>query len=99
MKFIKDYLEKRKRKKIQNQIADLLEKAYQFQRNGKLREYAELIKQVEELELYFDSANQTQTLNPRLTTGTIPALLIMMVWEIKVAFHQERKSNGQTASR
>ena len=61
MKFIKDYLEKRKRKKIQNQIADLLEKAYQFQRNGKLREYAELIKQVEELELYFDSANQSDT--------------------------------------
>ena len=61
MQFINDYLEKRKRKKIQNQIADLLEKAYQFQRNGKLREYAELIKQVEELELYFDSVNQSAT--------------------------------------
>jgi hypothetical protein len=53
MKFIKDYFENRKRKKIQNQIASLLEKGYQLQRNGKLREYAELMKQVEELELHF----------------------------------------------
>ena len=48
-----DYFENRKRKKIQNQIATLLEKGYQLQRNGKLREYAELMKQVEELELHF----------------------------------------------
>tara|TARA_B100000989_G_scaffold46334_2_gene29929 strand:+ start:14264 stop:14545 length:282 start_codon:yes stop_codon:yes gene_type:complete len=53
MKFIKDYFENRKRKKIQNQIATLLEKGYQLQRNGKLREYAELMKQVEELEMHF----------------------------------------------
>ena len=53
MKFIKDYFENRKRKKIQNQIATLLEKGYQLQRNGKLREYAELMKQVEELEIHF----------------------------------------------
>ena len=48
MKFIKNYFENRKRKKIQNQIAALLERGYQLQRNGKLREYAELMKQVEE---------------------------------------------------
>ena len=53
MKFIKDYFQNRKTKKIQNQIAALLEKGYQLQRNGKLREYAELMKQVEELELHF----------------------------------------------
>ena len=58
MKFIKDYFEKRKRKKIQNQIASLLEKAYQLQRNGKLREYAELIKEVEELELHFVTSDE-----------------------------------------
>ena len=58
MKFIKDYFENRKRKKIQNQIADLLEKAYQLQRNGKLREYAELIKQVEKLELHFVTSDE-----------------------------------------
>ena len=53
MKFIKNYFQNRKRKKIQNQIAALLEKGYQLQRNGKLREYAELMKQVEELEINF----------------------------------------------
>ena len=53
MKFIKNYFENRKRKKIQNQIATLLDKGYQLQRNGKLREYAELMKQVEELEMHF----------------------------------------------
>ena len=58
MKFIKDYFENRKKKKIQNQIASLLEKGYQLQRNGKLREYAELMKQVEELELHFTTDNE-----------------------------------------
>ena len=53
MKFIKEYFENRKRKKIQNEIATLLDKGYQLQRNGKLREYAELMKQVEELEMHF----------------------------------------------
>ena len=56
MKFIKDYFENRKTKKIQNQIATLLEKGYQLQRNGKLREYAEVMKQVEELEMHFVTA-------------------------------------------
>ena len=72
MKFIKDYFENRKRKKIQNQIADLLEKAYQLQRNGKLREYAELIKQVEELELHFAASDeQSDKANSLDNTGSI----------------------------
>ena len=50
MKFLKDYFQKRKLKKIRAQIAKLLEQAVQFQRNGKLKEYADAIKEVDELE-------------------------------------------------
>ena len=50
MKFITDFLNKRKENKISNKIATLQERAMQYQRNGNLREYANIIKQIEELE-------------------------------------------------
>ena len=54
MKFITDFLNKRKENKIAKKIATLQERAMQYQRNGDLREYANIIKQIEELE---ESAN------------------------------------------
>ena len=54
MKFITDFLNKRKENKIAKKIATLQERAMQYQRNGNLREYANIIKQIEELE---ESAN------------------------------------------
>ena len=63
MKFIKDFFRKRKRKKVENQIATLLKRGTQLQRNGKLREYAQLMKEVEELELYFTADDKPKTNN------------------------------------
>ena len=54
MKFITDFLNKRKENKIAKKIATLQERAMQYQRNGDLREYANIVKQIEELE---NSAN------------------------------------------
>ena len=54
MKFITDFLNKRKENKIAKQIATLQERAMQYQRNGNLREYANIVKQIEQLE---ESAN------------------------------------------
>ena len=54
MKFITDFLNKRKENKIAKKIATLQERAMQYQRNGDLREYANIVKQLEELE---ESAN------------------------------------------
>ena len=50
MKFITDFLNKRKESNIAKKIATLQERAMQLQRNGNLREYANIIKQIEELE-------------------------------------------------
>ncbi len=50
MKFITDGWNKRKENKIAKKIATLQERAMQYQRNGNLREYANIIKQIEELE-------------------------------------------------
>ena len=50
MKFITDFLNKRKESKIAKKIATLQERAMRYQRNGNLREYANIIKQIEELE-------------------------------------------------
>ena len=50
MKFITDFLNKRKENKIAKKIATLQERAMQYKRNGDLREYANIIKQIEELE-------------------------------------------------
>jgi|TARA_R100000455_G_C6239784_1_gene99023 uncharacterized coiled-coil DUF342 family protein len=54
MKFITDFLNKRKENKVAKKIATLQERAMQYQRNGNLREYANIVKQIEELE---ESAN------------------------------------------
>ena len=54
MKFITDFLNKRKENKIAKKIATLQERAMHYQRNGDLREYANIVKQIEELE---ESAN------------------------------------------
>ena len=50
MKFIKDYFEKRKQRKLANRIAVLQEQAMIYQRNGNLREYAAVMKEIETLE-------------------------------------------------
>ena len=55
MEFITDFLNKRKENKITKKIATLQERAMQFQRNGNLREYASIIKQIEELEKKINS--------------------------------------------
>ena len=49
MSFIKDFLKKRKIKELKKRIAKLQEKAVHWQRNGNLREYAFVIKEIEEL--------------------------------------------------
>ena len=50
MKFITDFLNKRKENKITKKITALRIQAMQLQRNGNLREYANMIKYIEELE-------------------------------------------------
>ena len=54
MKFIKDYFEKRKQRKLANKIAVLQEQAMIYQRNGNLREYASIMKQITILEEEYD---------------------------------------------
>ena len=50
MKFIKDFFEKRKERKLANKIAALQEQAMIYQRNGNLREYASVMKEITILE-------------------------------------------------
>ena len=52
--FIKSFLKKDPGAKIRSTIAKKQEQAMQLQRNGKLREYAEIIKEVETLEAQYD---------------------------------------------
>ena len=54
MKFIKDYFEKRKQRKLANKIAVLQEQAMICQRNGNLREYALIMKEIETLEEHYN---------------------------------------------
>ena len=54
MKFIADFFENRKKRKITNKIAYLQEQAMIYQRNGNLREYANIMKQITELEEQID---------------------------------------------
>lgn len=49
MKFIKDFLFNREIKSIKKKITKLQERALHLQRNGDLREYAFVIKEIEEL--------------------------------------------------
>ena len=50
MKFINDFLNKKKQNKIRKKIAKLQEQAMQYQRNGNLRAFASIVKQITELE-------------------------------------------------
>ena len=52
--FIKSFFRKDPGAKIRSTIAKKQEQAMQLQRNGKLREYAEIIKEVETLEAQYD---------------------------------------------
>ena len=54
MKFINDFLNKRKQNKIANKIADLQEQAMIYQRNGNLRALAYVMEQIAELEKQID---------------------------------------------
>ena len=50
MKFINDFLNKRKQNKIRKKIANLQEQAMLYQRNGNLRGLAHIVEQITELE-------------------------------------------------
>tara|TARA_R100001079_G_scaffold78777_1_gene42993 strand:- start:473 stop:640 length:168 start_codon:yes stop_codon:yes gene_type:complete len=50
MKFISDFLNKRKLNKIRKKIANLQEQAMNYQRNGNLRALAYIMEQISELE-------------------------------------------------
>ena len=52
--FIKSFFKKDPGAKMRSTIAKKQEQAMQLQRNGKLREYAEIIKEVETLEAQYD---------------------------------------------
>ena len=50
MKFLTDFLNKRKLNKIRKKIANLQEQAMIYQRNGNLRGLAYIVEQISELE-------------------------------------------------
>ena len=50
MKFLTDFLNKRKQNKLRKKIAKLQEQAMQHQRNGNLRQFANITAQITELE-------------------------------------------------
>ncbi len=50
MKFLIDFFNKRKQNNIRKKIARLQEEAMHFQRNGKLKHYAEVILEITKLE-------------------------------------------------
>ena len=50
IKFITDFLNTRKQNKIRKKITRLQEQAMHFQRNGKLRHYAEVMNEITILE-------------------------------------------------
>ena len=54
IKFIEDFLNKRRESKRQNKITQLRKKAMELQRNGNLREYALIMKEIETLEEYYN---------------------------------------------
>ena len=54
MKFITDFFENRKQRKIANKIADLQEQAMIYQRNGNLRGLAYVMEQIGALEQEID---------------------------------------------
>ena len=59
-KFITNLLAKSKQSKIRKLISQKQTQAVQLQRNGKLREYAEVMKEIDDLEdEYEDMSNET----------------------------------------
>jgi len=54
MKFITNFFENRKQRKIANKIADLQEQAMIYQRNGNLRGLAYVMEQIGALEQEID---------------------------------------------
>ncbi len=54
--FIKRLFQAEPGLKLQKQISKKQELAMQLQRNGKLREYAEVMKEIETLELQYEEA-------------------------------------------
>ena len=54
MKFLTDFLNKRKQNKLRKKIARLQNEALHLQRNGKLRHYAEVVSEIEKLEQQID---------------------------------------------
>jgi hypothetical protein len=56
--FIKDFLKKNRVAKIKKAIGRKQAQAMQMQRDGNLRQYAEIIKEIEQLEEQAMSANQ-----------------------------------------
>ena len=54
MKFITDFFENRKRRKLTNKIAGLQEQAMIYQRNGNLRALAYVMEQIGVLEQEID---------------------------------------------
>ena len=54
MKFITDFFENRKQRKLANKIADLQEQAMIYQRNGNLRGLAYIMEQIGTLEQEID---------------------------------------------
>ncbi len=54
--FIKSFFRKDPGAKIRSTIAKKQEQAMQLQRNGKLREYAEIVKEIEVLEAQYDES-------------------------------------------
>ena len=50
MKFITDFFENRRKRKLANKIADLQEQAMIHQRNGNLRAFAHVTEQIATLE-------------------------------------------------
>ena len=54
MKFLTDFLNKRKKNKIKKKISRLQQEALHLQRNGKLRHYAEVMSEISKLEGQID---------------------------------------------
>ena len=54
--FIKRLFQAEPGSKLQKQISKKQELAMQLQRNGKLREYAEIMKEIDTLELQYEEA-------------------------------------------
>ena len=68
MKFIKDYFQNREINKLKKKIARLQTEALHLQRNGKLRLYAEAMKEIDEISVLLvekiDSNKEQEPVEP-----------------------------------